>query len=485
NSIRKITFFIRFLLLIPLLACSEQEPYNPPAPNPAPSLSEAETLFMFRTIANDPASGTENIEEEIREIDIFICDPHGKYSYYREAWPSNSQYKSTLKIEENRTLHFIANCREQIREYLKDGIIREGMDWEKEVRPLLTDRKIADPGKENTPFPMWGVRKQVNITDAKINQLDDISLLRAVASVDVDATPAKEMFTFTSATHCRVPEKGYIVPAAVNYMEAEKKVKNAQTPPDILCETFIQREVDEGTNQITSRLFLYENDDNKKKPSRLVIGGLYKEKTDTTYYPLDFRQADNLVQVMRNHKYKFRISSVSGEGYPSIDDALEASAVNMEYDIIPWDEIGDGDIGIEGPWYFSLAAKQADLYDRVGSFCRIPVSTNVETKNINFRFKNRPATAPGDTRFSPDDAIQNSHFRVEWINEKDEQEKEYPVYLRITALQRYETGYNREIVEIEAGRIQLNVEIRQLPEDDTAWDKGGDLVFDEGKVKTK
>ena len=61
----------------------------------------------------------------------------------------------------------------------------------------------------------------------------------------------------------------------------------------------------------------------------IVVGGSY-DGGPTTYYRLDFADADeNLLDVLRNHLYRFSITDVSGPGYSSVKEAYEALPMNI------------------------------------------------------------------------------------------------------------------------------------------------------------
>lgn len=393
------------------------------------------------------------------------------FKYYRPAWRAKEQYKSTLKIEDNVTLWFFINCRELITHALQEGTAHTG----KSPGDILELLIQPDPGRftaGETPLPMWGVKKDINIRKQQINDIGAVQLLRSVASVDITIEVETAVFELRSATLFYAASHSYPAPLPENFTDIREKDPIPSVPGistfDVELRYTKPEENAPGDNKIRSKLYLYEND-NRIHPTRVVIGGYYKGDHKPTYYPLDFREGNRILPVRRNYQYSFNITSVSGTGYASKREAKEAAAVNMDYEVIQWNRMDDTDIGIDGPWYFSIGSRKANLYNRIGSYCRIPVSTNIAGEDISTGFLHNPA---------------EGEFSAERIYNEDNQ----LTHLKITAL----TTFNpesmhtrRDTLQIKAGRIHTHIAIQQLAENDADWEIGDDFILDGDSVKSK
>ncbi|MDR1882229.1 MAG: hypothetical protein LBR26_05530, partial [Prevotella sp.] len=79
-----------------------------------------------------------------------------------------------------------------------------------------------------------------------------------------------------------------------------------------------------------------------KRPC-LVIGGRYGSPTaDITYYRLDFVSGSypnqTFLNVLRNHRYRFNITKVTGPGYDTPEEAFDAAPVNLTVSLTATDE---------------------------------------------------------------------------------------------------------------------------------------------------
>ena len=95
----------------------------------------------------------------------------------------------------------------------------------------------------------------------------------------------------------------------------------------------------------------------------LVIGGKYNGAAKATYYRLDFIQTPKVghpkdtaeaLDILRNHRYRFNITKVSGPGYDTPEEALSGEPVNIYFDVVVWDEAQVGEVRYDGQYYLAV-----------------------------------------------------------------------------------------------------------------------------------
>lgn len=95
----------------------------------------------------------------------------------------------------------------------------------------------------------------------------------------------------------------------------------------------------------------------------LVIGGKYNGAAKATYYRLDFiktpkeghpKDTAEALDILRNHRYRFNITKVSGPGYDTPEEALSGEPVNIYFDVVVWDEAKVGEVRYDGQYYLAV-----------------------------------------------------------------------------------------------------------------------------------
>ena len=95
----------------------------------------------------------------------------------------------------------------------------------------------------------------------------------------------------------------------------------------------------------------------------LVIGGKYNGAAKATYYRLDFiktpkeghpKDTAEALDILRNHRYRFNITKVSGPGYDTPEEALSGEPVNIYFDVVVWDEAQVGEVRYDGQYYLAV-----------------------------------------------------------------------------------------------------------------------------------
>ncbi|MCD7936166.1 MAG: hypothetical protein LUG98_04835, partial [Tannerellaceae bacterium] len=210
--LRYISWFMGIMVLFLPVSCNENEIGRSDNESDGP---EEEVEFILATFPSTYSGETDPgslPERTVRELDVLVVKD-GIFQYKREARQSVSSFRTTLVVDEGLTLYFVANQRSLLE---STSELAEGNSWEDDIRPALI---LADPAGliQAELLPMWGIKENVTIEKDKINQLADINLLRAVASVDVYNLEDPEVFTLQEAWLYFVPDKGFLAPSSTLY----------------------------------------------------------------------------------------------------------------------------------------------------------------------------------------------------------------------------------------------------------------------------
>ncbi len=228
------------------------------------------------------------------------------------------------------------------------------------------DKPDDAPEKTFTPFPMWG-EVTTTVNDGT-TQITGVNLLRSIARMDVLLTDEVTDFTLDKIYVYNSKSKGRIVPATVNLDGSTTKVKAATVPTGSINNTSpLIYEIPEGMERLFERtIYLFEaqgtTSAHASQATCLVVGGTYGSDSQPTYYRVDFFKKDtqgkytaDYRDILRNHRYRIHITSVSGSGYDSPQEAFEAKAFNMGAEIFEWDDNDMTDVVFDGQYMLSVS----------------------------------------------------------------------------------------------------------------------------------
>ena len=208
-------------------------------------------------------------------------------------------YKLTLDLQKEITdIHLVANA---------GGLLNN--------KPTGTLDNLFTDASIKLPLLMWG---HISVTDIKDNKISSVSMLRNVAKATISVNEGVA-FKLTGWKIINTATKGSVAPKDNN-----PKATEANTATD---ETFQQSS---SLETLTSPLYFYETP--SAKNTRMLIEGIYKEKT--YYYTASFMDSDGSTQLslLRNHHYEVTIKGIS-TGYATEDEALAAPAGNVSVEI--------------------------------------------------------------------------------------------------------------------------------------------------------
>lgn len=331
-------------------------------------------------------------ETALEELDLLVFekDDTGEetFRYHASADPnsvesvdqkdpvhSKKSFKIKLKeTEKGKTerLVLIANAATEVQAKV--------VEWEQKKDPV----KLADALQELTfntsqawagkALPMWGELEGQTITVD--TQLGEIKLLRAVARVDVGgALPDADVSDDDLANYL---EKGGLT----NFKLKQIHIINARETSRLVPDNFVNAKVKKpslvGTSGNVNHIYggtdgvpgfvreIYMGEAAAGECTLLVEGAYSANGQSNDYwYRIDFiTQKNQLLDILRNHRYRVNITAVYGPGYERADDALNAPASNLEYDVVEFDENDPNEIEYVDGYYLAVDRSEVTLYSR-------------------------------------------------------------------------------------------------------------------------
>lgn len=465
----KLKMFLFVFAAIGLMGCSKDASVTTPGTGEA----EVEVRFMNLTQTKAPIAS----ENTVHTVDLLVFDHstgtenEAVFLYSRYAWlKAESTYRTVLKEGSGLNIYFAVNARSLIDD-MNSGMSSNVVYTYADVKNMLV---VQNPDQIDLAdgLPMWGMALDRTVSGSVSNSLGVVKLLRSVASTDITVTANN--FALSKGHIVYGADKGYLPYSSGNVSapnsSGDFQVLTPEAPVGMLTNKEWSFAPVAGVNNINNVFYMYENDANGsggKKQTKVILEGKWSnsDKTQNTFYPLAFRDPDtnDKLQVKRNTKYIFYITNVNGDGYESLEEAKDAEDVNMEYQVIEWNQYDDGDIFIDGSLYFSIPSKKAVLANQEGATDELVFTTNYALNSILMKYNE------SDTGVA---SVIDTHnrFKVEVLT-KYKDGIPYTCFA-ITAKQVYGTSDNPATLIVTAGRIKFAVEIEQMQE---KWEAGGDI----------
>lgn len=191
-------------------------------------------------------------------------------------------------------------------------------------------------------------------TGSETFQIKSVRVYRYATSMFVAGTQATA-FNFADGRRNAVPHTPEGVTAAI---DDKPLVFTAQTDED--AKGYVRNiYIPEISNHL-------DNGQNKGKGERicLVIGGDYNKSGKVTYYRVDFIKRETKspndiitkqLDILRNYRYRFNITDVKGPGTDTPEEALTTEPVNINWDVLVWDDADIDKIVYDGQYYLSVS----------------------------------------------------------------------------------------------------------------------------------
>ncbi len=481
-----------FLLLAPAMlflgSCSKERGGR------VPGNGEKEVDMTFLTPGASRAAIAS--EDALKDITLLVFDGSSTSStflYSRYAWRTSAgenKFKTTLQIKDDVTIYFAANVQGLIKDLVDGGDLAEGTTTWAEARELLTLDTPTGFDLANKGLPMWGHKYDVDIADAPNNSLGRVNLLRAVASADVSIVATN--FTLEKGHLVYAANKGYLAydPTLLSGVQ----VTGPQSPADMTTTVDWSKTVAAGATDICNYFYMYDNatsltPSGANRPTKIILEGVWNDAAGsgaTTFYPLSLRNYNSATQeydkkqATRNNKYLIAVTGVNGDGWTTLDEAKNADDVNMEYEVVEWNENDDEDIFIDGSKYLSIKNKAVTLQYFKSTADEPNVKEIVFTTNYTLSDIKMTFTSGGTPVAN---TVSNDRFKAEALSVDPDGSAgtgdEYTCF-RFTALEDYdETATdNPSTLYVTVGRVSFNIIVTQAARENGDWDDGGNEGID-------
>lgn len=307
-------------------------------------------------------------------------------------------------------------------------------------------------------LPMSGqfiFQEGLNMELAKIPV--DIKLLRAVARVDIIVESGVDNFQLETIQAFRVNNLMQVIPSSLSSFR--NPVVTSPSIPSNSTQSITTSPFAITPNQFEAQMYISESvappsESYIQEATCIVVGGYFNGSNTISYYRIDFNtggSTKNLGQILRNHRYVFRLTAVSENGYDQAIDAANNQSSNMEITVQDWNEDTTYMV-FDGQNYFSVSTRTMEVGSRAGSTDEIKINTDLSDYAINWSDQSNNAN-----QSTASDEISNTYFEAKLTDDNGQSK------LIVTALQENtENQPRQQFITIFAGRWKILLEINQL-----------------------
>ena len=339
--------------------------------------------------ATTPATKALSVVDEnvITQIDVLLFKKDGNGHFVdkgssatitSEAGDNSRNKTVTVRLMPGEwDIVVLANARDMVNAHIADFAEKTK---DQALALLITasnDNKwVATTGAGFKPFPMWG-EMGVKLIDNDHTILPDatsrVKMTRMMARVDVEITgEAVSTFRLTSVEVYNRNTQGSLVPRKAEWDANDPpKAKAPNVPASLDKGPLAYNGSDINNGNCVREIYLFEAENHSgvghttPKPltdrTCLVIGGVWDANDDgdltndaPTYYRLDFANiagtSESYLDVLRNHRYLFKIDKVYGSGYVNSETAFTSDPMNLRAEVLEWNEHDFTEI-VVGPNY--------------------------------------------------------------------------------------------------------------------------------------
>ena len=237
-------------------------------------------------------------------------------------------------------------------------------------------------------------------------------------------------------------------------------------------------------------------DANHQNRCAIVVGGRYNGSATNSYYRIDFTArnaadpsaASVFMDVLRNHRFIVKITSVGSVGEPTPDEAYKSVKSSISAGVIDWvDE--NRDIVFDGESWVSIETKHVEFADGAGIRALVLLNSNVPPSMWKMKLEGAPDDNPFvSTYFSvekPDDkpaseVVQGGYLVIKTLKDLPEftGTKPDPDKPGVTIPDPNSTRSTprHDTLVITISRLEIRVKITQYPYSPNEWTDGG--IFD-------
>lgn len=257
---------------------------------------------------------------------------------------------------------------------------------------LLSIPQQTVPYTDGTPLPMSGeINLPGGIPDTNTD-LGTISLKRIVAKITVENKA--DLFTLEGATVGNAPRSGYFLAPRTEMKNNTNNLTDyvASAAPDATS-AIAQAVTGNGdVKQTTAPNPVYIYESRTEEGTFVIIKGKFGNNA-ATYYKLRMTQpylGSDLVEYpancyKRNFAYKFIVTEITGNGYPTLDIALQSLPSNNIRATLDVTDLSSHDIIDNGEYYLGVSNSELILYtsDDLANFqvCKVLYSGPASSGN--------------------------------------------------------------------------------------------------------
>lgn len=358
----------------------------------------------------------------------------------------------------------------------------------------IVERTNPETDDVKTPLVMYGETAGTVTPGSKAEV--DIQLLRSVAKVEVSLGDEVKPEVFTL-------EEMYIYKASSKYAVIPK----LDSGNPVLTIPTGQNELKKFMADSKAEVYLPESkvifgngdaigDANHQNRCAIVVGGRYNGSATNSYYRIDFTArnaadpsaASVFMDVLRNHRFIVKITSVGSVGEPTPDEAYKSVKSSISAGVIDWvDE--NRDIVFDGESWVSIETKHVEFADGAGIRALVLLNSNVPPSMWKMKLEGAPDDNPFvSTYFSvekPDDkpaseVVQGGYLVIKTLKDLPEftGTKPDPDKPGVTIPDPNSTRSTprHDTLVITISRLEIRVKITQYPYSPNEWTDGG--IFD-------
>lgn len=364
----------------------------------------------------------------------------------------------------------------------------EGKSYGEVQRALTSDHdtRRASFNGGGTEYTMWGISTRYVNTLQRAQALG-VTLIRDLAKVSVmldgDITAAQghtlaslTVYNRTDGFHlmpridldgnARLPSvpTESSAPGSVRKTECPADMSQTATPGGVLTSTLPEQEILMGSADGNP------DDANRYERPALIVGLNWKGGSQTYYYRLDFTDNDELVDVMRNHHYIYRVKSVNGPGCDTEAEAYHSLTANIEAEVKVWEDF-DNDVALDGGNWVAMA-REVTLGAGAGSKAEVTFLTNVESNMWQMAWGG--AGADHDTlQFSADATVTDADGTIK-VTRKADGESGTLTFETLKALPEDVASQTLQLFVDVTPRLRLVINVTRMRQDSNAegnlWD---------------
>lgn len=475
-------FFYILFLSVALAGCvDDHEDGNYPS---VTREGEVKVPFSISMPAQMPKTYAldDNDENEVKTIDILAFKVNGNeetFAYRAQAEQGSivddgannkKKFIVTLQKDGSQAYRFVAlaNAKNELDNTFVGGIV---VGTSKDV--VMQQLQLSGISKWNVnngtegylPIPMWGETTN-NIVIQDNTTITDLKLLRMVAKINVKIDPSiiESSFALSSVSLYNYYTAGRIAPDQANLVSGSRSTVDKPTVIGTTTKGPINYE---GAgivtnNSILNNIYTFESavpknqsEVDMSKVTTLVVGGKYNGSSVVTYYRVDIVNGKNYLDILRNHLYTINITKVKSAGYTTPEEAFNSRPINIEAEVVVWDEASIGNIEFDGQ--FMLAVSQGK-FDFTKSLYNAYSEGN--TVKITTDYKSNDGTVQGWKVSSIVDASGNPI--TDWLTTSvSSGNAGVSTNMQIFVTENNSAQQRKGYIHISAGRLTYVIEVNQ------------------------